>query len=95
MTHPSMIRTPSRTERVLFKLPDCDDTLRRLADVLRVPPECRRRACRREGSCQGGYGPSCFFEKREFFADAPRDNMHDYRQLWTEQRAMLRASLRR
>ncbi|MGO4705514.1 hypothetical protein AB4072_07035 [Microvirga sp. 2MCAF38] len=56
----------SRVQATLSKLPDCDDTLRRLADILGVPSTCRKRACRIEGTCQGGYGPPCFFARREF-----------------------------
>ena len=36
----------SRLEYLLSKIPDCDDALRRLADVHRVPAACRRRPCR-------------------------------------------------
>jgi hypothetical protein len=85
----------SRVEAVLSKLPDCDDALRRLSDVLQVPSECRKRACRREGSCQGGYGPPCFFERREFFSEALRERMHEYRHYWDRQRETMRAALKR
>jgi hypothetical protein len=85
----------NRTEHVLSKIPNCDDALRRLADVLKVPAGCRKRACRREGCCQGGYGPPCYFEKREFFADALRERMYEYRDYWTEQREGIRAIMRR
>jgi hypothetical protein len=46
----------SRIRPFLPNLPDCDDTLRRLADVLLVPETCRKRACRKAMRCQGGYG---------------------------------------
>ncbi|MCB5173721.1 hypothetical protein [Microvirga lenta] len=85
----------NRTDAILSKLPDADDALRRLSDVLRVHATCRKRACRREESCQGGYGPPCYFEKRTVFAQAVAEHMHEHRQLWAETRATLRASLRR
>jgi len=79
---------------VLSRLPDPDDALRRLADVLRVHRTCRKRACRREESCQGGYGPPCYFEKRDFFAEAVGERMHEHREDWAGLRATLRASLK-
>jgi hypothetical protein len=85
----------SRAQAFLSKLPDCDDALRRLADVLQVPATCRRRACRRERRCEGGYGPPCYFERRKFFADAVLEQMHEYRHYWAEQRASIEAVLRR
>lgn len=83
-----------RTDRILSQLPDPDDALRRLADVLRVPETCRKRACRTEGSCQGGFGPPCYFEKRALFTEAVGERMHEYRERWAATRATLRASLR-
>lgn len=83
-----------RTEYVLSKLPDCDDALRRLANVLMVPQTCRKRACR-DNRCQGGYGPPCYFERREFFAQALLDGMEEYREQWDELRAEVRTSLQR
>ncbi|MGO4571690.1 hypothetical protein [Microvirga sp. 2TAF3] len=85
----------NRTQQILSKLPDCDDALRRLADVLKVPATCRKRACRREGNCQGGYGPPCYFEHRDLFAEAVRERMHEYRDYWSGQREGMRAILRR
>jgi hypothetical protein len=85
----------NRTQHILSKFPDCDDTLRRLADVIHVPSTCRKRICRREGSCQGGFGPPCFFEKRDFFAEALRERMHEYRDFWTGHRENMRAILRK
>ena len=76
-------------------MPDCDDALRRLADVLRMPETCRRRGCREAGGCQGGYGPPCYFEHRAFFAEAFGEHMHEYRQLWAAHRDTVRAALRR
>ncbi|WP_457094871.1 hypothetical protein [Microvirga sp. P5_D2] len=85
----------SRSEAFLSRIPNPDDALRRLADVLRMPSECRKRACRVEGCCQGGYGPPCFFARREFFSDALRDHMPEYRDLWDEHRETIRQTLRR
>jgi hypothetical protein len=85
----------SRIERVLSKLPDCEEALRRLADVLQMPAACRKRACRREGRCQGGYGPPWYFEKRDVFADSIREGMRDHRDYWDRQRESLRTLLRR
>lgn len=88
-------RPRSRLGTILSQLPDCDDTLRRLADVLQVPPECRKRACRIEGQCQGGYGPPCFFARREFFSDALRDHMDEYRDQCAAHRESMRQMMRR
>jgi hypothetical protein len=85
----------SRMQTILSQIPDCDDALQRLANVLQVPSRCRRRGCRIERQCQGGYGPPCFFERREFFSDALRDNMHEHREFWDSQRETMRAMLRR
>lgn len=84
-----------RTQSILSHLPDPDDALRRLADVLRVHETCRKRACRREECCQGGFGPPCYFEKRDLFAQAVGERMHEYRERWAAARATLKASLRR
>jgi hypothetical protein len=80
-----------RTDAILSRLPDPDDALRRLADVLRVHETCRKRACRREECCQGGYGPPCYFEKRAFFTEAVGERMHEYRERWASARATFRA----
>jgi hypothetical protein len=85
----------SRVHAVLSRLPDCDDALRRLSDVLRVPSQCRKQACRREGRCQGGYGPPCFFERREFFSETLREGLHEHRDFWVRQREAMKAALRR
>ena len=84
----------NRTDRLLSRLPEPDDVLRRLADVLRAHETCRKRACRRDESCQGGYGPPCYFEKREFFAEAVGGRMDEHRDRWAAPRASVRASLR-
>jgi len=80
---------------MLRTLPDCDDTLRRLADVLQIPLTCRKKSCRRTGECQGGYGPPCYFEYREDFAKGVREQMQEYREVWFEHREKLKAELRR
>lgn len=85
----------SRGHHLLSRLPDADDALRRLADVLQVPFSCRRRACRRERRCQGGYGPPCYFERRTEFADAVRERMEAHRDYWEQQRESIAAVLRR
>lgn len=83
----------SRAESPHPALPDCDDALRRLADVLQIPLTCRKRRCRRESLCQGGYGPPCYFENREAFTDGVREQMQEYREYWDRQRATLKAAL--
>ena len=45
-------RLMSRVRHYLSTLPDCDDALRRLADVLQVPATCRKSACRRAERCR-------------------------------------------
>jgi hypothetical protein len=82
------------TDHILSGLPDCDDVLRRLANALRMPATCRKRACRRAVRCQGGYGPPCYFAHRSFFADAVRDRMHEVREYWAKQRQDIEAILR-
>ena len=85
----------SRIQRLLSSLPDADDALRRLADVLQVPFSCRKRACRRERRCQGGHGPPCYFERRNEFADAVREHMDAHRDYWEQQRESIAAVLKR
>ncbi len=85
----------SRVESILSKLPDCDDALRRLSDVLQIPLTCRKSKCRREGLCQGGYGPPCYFENREDFVAGVREQMQEYRDYWSKQKETMRAVLRR
>ena len=85
----------SRVRSSLASLPDADDVMRRLADVIRTAPTCRRRGCRIQNSCQGGFGPPCFFENRKRFADAVLEEMQEHREHWINQRANLEALLRR
>lgn len=66
--------------------PDCDDTLRRLSDVLQIPLTCRKQRCRRKGQCQGGYGPPCFLENREDFVTGVREQIPEYRDFWSTKR---------
>jgi hypothetical protein len=91
-------RTPelfmSRAEYPLPTFPDCDDTLRRLADVLQIPLTCRRKGCRREGRCQGGYGPPCYFENHQDFVAGVREQMPEYREYWGTRRRAAKAALR-
>ncbi|WP_201836937.1 hypothetical protein [Microvirga zambiensis] len=84
----------SRIRSVLAEMPDADDALRRLADVIRVPQTCRRRMCRNEGRCQGGSGPPCYYENRKRFSDAVLEEMHDHREFWIGQRAGVEIVLR-
>jgi hypothetical protein len=84
----------SRVRTILSRMPDADDALRRLADVIQVPETCRKRACRSHGRCQGGYGPPCYFENRKRFADAVLEDMHQHREFWVSQRASCEAALR-
>jgi hypothetical protein len=72
-------------------MPDADDTLRRLADVIHAAQTCRRRACRNEGRCQGRSGPPCYFENRKRFADAVLEEMHEHREFWIKERASFEA----
>jgi hypothetical protein len=74
----------------LFDMPDFDDTLRRLSDLLRAHKICRNRTCRRNESCQGGYGPPCYLQQRHLFADAVRYELDEYRAYWNEQRRQAR-----
>ncbi|QRM27425.1 hypothetical protein [Microvirga sp. VF16] len=84
----------SRVQHILSRMPDVDDALRRLADVIHMPGECRKRSCRNERRCQGGLGPPCFFENRKRFADAVLEEMHEHRTFWIDQRASFEAALR-
>ena len=84
----------SRVRAILDRMPDADDALRRLADAIQVPSTCRRRRCREQGRCQGGYGPPCYFENRKRFADAVLEDMHQHRAYWDEHRAGWEADLR-
>jgi hypothetical protein len=85
----------SRVRTILSRMPDADDALRRLADVIQVPATCRRRKCRNEERCQGGYGPPCYFEDRKRFADAVLEDMYEHREFWIAQRASFETVLRR
>jgi hypothetical protein len=52
---------------------------------------CRKRPCRRNGSCQGGFGPPCYLQQRNLFADAVRYEMDEYRAHWNGQRRQARS----
>ena len=84
-----------RFHPILSEIPDCDDTLRRLADVLQIPLTCRRNRCRRTGQCQGGYGPPCYLEERQDFVKGVREQMQEYREYWFEQQQAIKAQERR
>jgi hypothetical protein len=84
-----------RFHPILSELPDCDDTLRRLADVLQVPLTCRKTRCWRAGQCQGGYGTPCYLESREAFVKGVRDQMPEYREFWYRQHQAIKAEERR
>ncbi len=77
----------------LLDIPDCDDILRRLSDLLRIHKICRRRACRRNARCQGGYGPPCYLERRHWFVEGLEYEMDECRAYWDEMR--LQAALKR
>jgi len=83
-----------RFHPILSELPDCDDTLRRLADVLQVSLTCRKNRCRRQGFCQGGYGPPCYLESRDVFVDGVREQMQEYREFWHHRYRAIRAEER-
>jgi hypothetical protein len=85
----------SRVRTVLASLPDADDVMRRLANVIQAPSSCRRRGCRTVGYCGGGFGPPCFLENRKRFADAVLEEMNEHREHWLKYRASLEALLRR
>jgi hypothetical protein len=85
----------SRAQAFLDRLPNPDEALRSLSDVLQVPLSCRKRACRRERRCQGGYGPPCYFAHRKLFSVAVREGMREFRQYWDEQRRSIEAVMRR
>jgi hypothetical protein len=83
----------AHSSRILSRLPDCDDTLRRLADVLQIPITCRRRICRRKGVCQGGYGPPCYFDQKPAFTQGVHEHMQEYREFWKTRRDSIVANL--
>jgi hypothetical protein len=86
----------SRVQHILSRLPDADDALRRLADVIQVPQTCcRRRACRSQGRCQGGFGPPCYLEGPQVFVDGVRGQMQEYREFWYSQHRAIKAEERR
>ncbi|MCG7391812.1 hypothetical protein MHY87_02695 [Microvirga sp. ACRRW] len=85
----------SRAELPPPGFPDCDDTLRRLSDVLQIPLTCRKHRCRREGLCQGGFGPPCYFENHGNFVEGVRKQMQEYREYWGTKRRTAKAMLRR
>ena len=74
--------------RSLHGIADPSDLMRQLSDLFCLPFGCRRRACRRAERCQGGEGPPCFHEHREFFAEAMRAGLRDIRRFWKRQRAL-------
>ncbi len=78
----------------LSDIPDCDDTLRRLSDLLRMHMICRKRACRRNESCQGGYGPPCYLERRHLFAEGIEE-IDLYRAHWDNMRKRVQHKLSR
>ncbi|MGO4386377.1 hypothetical protein AB4Y85_02475 [Microvirga sp. 2YAF29] len=75
------------------EFPDCDDTLRRLANVLQIPLTCRRQRCRRGGQCEGGYGPPCYFENHRDFVAGVREQMPEYRDYWSTKRQEMQEGL--
>jgi hypothetical protein len=75
----------------LFDMPDFDDTLCRLSNLLMAHRICRQRTCRRNESCQGGFGPPCHLQQRILFADAVRYELDEYRAYWNEQRRKARS----
>ena len=75
----------------LFDMPDFDDTLARLSNLLRAHRLCRRRTCRRNEGCQGGFSPPCYLQYRHLFADAVRYELDEYRAYWAEQRRRAKA----
>ena len=85
----------SRAESPSPFLPDCDDALRRLADVLQIPLTCRKTRCRHEGFCQGGFGPPCYFENHGEFVAGVREQMQEYREYWGAKRRSAKAGVRR
>ncbi|WP_162820824.1 hypothetical protein [Microvirga calopogonii] len=74
----------------LFDMPDFDDTMRRLSDLFRTHRICRQRACCRNESCQGGFGPPCYLQQRHLFADAILYELDEYRAFWRDQRRRAR-----
>ncbi|MGO4525381.1 hypothetical protein AB4097_11010 [Microvirga sp. 2MCAF35] len=85
----------TRFHPLLSELPDCDDTLLRLADVLQMPVTCRRSRCRRRGACQGGYGPPCYLEDRRAFVVGVGGQMQEYREFWHDRYRAIQAQERR
>jgi hypothetical protein len=75
----------------LFNMPDFDDTLIRLSDLLMMHKICRRRTCRWHEGCQGGFGPPCYLQRRHLFADAVRYELDEYRAYWRDQRRRAKA----
>lgn len=84
----------NRVRILLSRMPDADDALRRLADVIQAPATCRKRMCRNERRCQGGFGPPCYLEDRKRFADAVLEEMHEHREFWIDRRASFETALR-
>ena len=89
-----MRKPASRRHRIFLpNLPDCDDTLRRLSDLLLMPETCRRTACRKAMRCQGGYGPPCFLEHHRVFARSLLMEMGYYRNHWDMERDRIETAL--
>jgi hypothetical protein len=51
----------------------------------RVHKICRKRTCRKNEGCQGGFGPPCYLQQRNLFADAVRYELDEYRTYWNGQ----------
>ena len=84
-----------RFHPLLSDLPDCDDTLRRLADVMQMSLACRRSRCRRRGACQGGFGPPCYLEDQRAFVKGVGEQMPEYREYWHDRYRSIQAEERR
>jgi hypothetical protein len=93
MPHARLLRQyPSaHNRRSVEGLSEVDDVMRQLADLLELPLDCPRRACRRMARCQGGDGPPCFYRKRRWIAGCISTGLRDTRRFWKRQRALARA----
>jgi hypothetical protein len=92
MTHAWLLREhPSaRRRRSVDGLAEVDEVMRQLADLLELPLDCPRRACRRMMRCQGGDGPPGFHRKRHYIAGCIETGLRDTRRFWKRQRALAR-----
>jgi hypothetical protein len=90
MTHAWLLRAhpAPRNRRSLEGLCEVDEVMRQLCDLLELPLDCPRRACRRAGRCQGGDGPPCFYRKRRYIAGCIETGLRDTRRFWKRQRAI-------